>query len=62
MFANGLFFSLLLLFAAALCLFGAGILIDGIIRLGVEWHARSLAPPANGNEQVEKPSVGERAA
>ena len=63
MFVNDWFSSVLLLsFAGLLCLFGVGILIDGIIRLSGEWHRRNRAVVDNGKEHEEKPSPHEHAA
>ena len=59
---NGFFLFCLLLFAALLCLFGVVMVIDGIIRLARESYKRGRPSPANGKEQEEKPTTGERAA
>jgi hypothetical protein len=57
MFVHELFFSLSILsFAALLCLFGAVMLIDGLIRLTAEWYNPPVPTPGSNRERVEKPT------
>jgi hypothetical protein len=63
MFLNEFFFSLSILsFAALLCLFGAVIVIDGIIRLTTEWYNPPRPTAANSLDRVEKSTPSRQAA
>jgi hypothetical protein len=63
MFVNEFFLSLSLLsFAALLCLLGAVMVIDGVIRLTGEWRNPSGSTPANNDDREESPIAGKQAA